>query len=131
MKEEILKKVNSYLHEKGIIQPIEDVHFSTILKNDLSLDSLEILEISMELENVFGIDLSSQTAVPETIGDLCNMIEEGIKQRQEKEGFTNEEIGRAISDIEKKVKQLAYSSQDTLVILVSKKENKLTVKSLF
>ena len=74
MKEIILQEVTTFLKERGVYNYAtgnSEVSFETSLKNDLSLDSLEIAELICEMENIYGIDISSDNNIPTTVGELC------------------------------------------------------------
>ena len=49
----------------------------TKIKEDLNADSLDIVELMMDLEENFGISISDEEAMKmSTIGDICKYIEE-------------------------------------------------------
>ena len=134
MKEIILQEVTTFLKERGVYNYAtgnSEVSFETSLKNDLGLDSLEIAELICEMENIYGIDISSSNNIPTTIGELCEAVEAEIQKNPDYKPFSDEVINQTMATIEKQVKQLTHSSQDTLVIVVSKSEKELKVKHLF
>lgn len=49
----------------------------TTIKEDLKADSLDVVELMMDLEESFGVTISDEEAVKlSTIGDIVNYIEE-------------------------------------------------------
>lgn len=49
----------------------------TTIKEDLKADSLDVVELMMELEENFGITISDEEAMKmSTVGDIVNYIEE-------------------------------------------------------
>ena len=52
----------------------------TKVKEDLNADSLDVVELMMDLEENFGISISDEEAMKmSTIGDICKNIEEHQK----------------------------------------------------
>lgn len=56
---------------------IETVNLESSLKNDLGLDSLSTMMISMLIEEEFGFTFEGEINF-ETVGDLCEYIEKMI-----------------------------------------------------
>lgn len=55
------------------------ITMETSLKEDLLADSLDIVEIIMQIEEVFGIEVDDQEAINfKTIGDVVNYIDSKI-----------------------------------------------------
>lgn len=51
----------------------------TSFKDDLKADSLDVVEIIMEVENEFGVEISDEEIVNyNTIGDVVRSLEENI-----------------------------------------------------
>lgn len=54
----------------------EDMTMDTKIKDDLNADSLDVVELMMDLEENFGITISDEEAANmSTIGDIVNYIE--------------------------------------------------------
>ncbi len=70
----MIEKIRTVFCE--IIQMSEDqLTFETRLKEDLMLDSLTVLELVMDLENVFDIKIEDQDLKKlVTFGDVAEMI---------------------------------------------------------
>lgn len=66
------QKIEQILEKIGITV---DVHEDSVLEQDLGLDSLNVFELCVEIENVFSLDISNCISVKITVGDLCRMIE--------------------------------------------------------
>ena len=55
--------------------PPFDVKWSTLLVEDLKLDSLDLAELSMTLETEFNITISDDAAIElKTVGDVVRLI---------------------------------------------------------
>jgi acyl carrier protein len=55
---------------------------SALLKEDLELDSLDRVELTLELENTLGFYLMDEELVNiTTVGDIVSLIEEKSKER--------------------------------------------------
>jgi len=78
MLESIKTKVIECISDKTQIAP-EDITTESHLVNDLSLDSLDLVEIEFTLEREYSIALNlTEGAVPEKVGDIINMIAKKI-----------------------------------------------------
>lgn len=58
---------------------IESITPDSSLKDDLDLDSLDVIELLMILEEDFGLEINLEDLVEiTTIGDACDIIQESI-----------------------------------------------------
>ena len=58
---------------------IESITPNSSLKDDLDLDSLDVIELLMILEEDFGLEINLEDLVDiTTVGDACDIIEELI-----------------------------------------------------
>lgn len=58
---------------------IESITLDSSLKDDLDLDSLDVIELLMILEEDFGLEINLEELVDiTTVGDACGIIEELI-----------------------------------------------------
>ena len=65
---------------KHLRVPPESITETTNIQEDLSADSLDIVEIIMELEETFGISISDEDAMTlKTVKDLMDYIEKKTK----------------------------------------------------
>ena len=72
---EIVNKVTDILVEKLAVEPNE-VTMDAKLEEDLLADSLDILEIVLEAEKVFTIDIKDEDAVGvKTVKNIVDLIE--------------------------------------------------------
>lgn len=72
---EIENKVTDILVEKLAVEPNE-VTMKAKLEEDLLADSLDILEIVLEAEKVFTIDIKDEDATDiKTVKDIVDLIE--------------------------------------------------------
>jgi len=72
---EIENKVTDILVEKLAVEPNE-VTMDAKLEEDLLADSLDILEIVLEAEKVFTIDIKDEDATDiKTVKDIVDLIE--------------------------------------------------------
>jgi acyl carrier protein len=60
----------------------EKVTRDTDLADDLGADSLDAIEVIMECEEVFGVEIADAQAQDiKTVGDLIDLLEQGGKNR--------------------------------------------------
>ncbi len=58
----------------------DDITEATNLKDDLQVDSLDAMEVVMELENEYGITIAPETiATFVTVGDIVKYLEENVQ----------------------------------------------------
>ena len=56
-------------------QPLWDIHLNSHLKQNLGLDSLDVVELTVTVEKFFNIELSDAKADQlETVSDLVNIV---------------------------------------------------------
>ena len=74
---EIIEKVQEVIAEKLSVEPAEVTLDKSF--NDLGADSLDTVELIMELEKEFGIQIPDEAAEKiSTVGDAIAFIEENI-----------------------------------------------------
>ena len=64
-------------------EPNDDVQMDKLLRDDLGLDSIDCVEIVMELEKEFDISIPDNevdAAAGWTVSELCDYVEEKLKQ---------------------------------------------------
>lgn len=72
-RDEIFKFIENYLINFGGIE--FEINEKTNIKNELNLDSLDMLEIIIELENEYKIDIDSEIfSELKTIEDVVNYV---------------------------------------------------------
>lgn len=77
-KDEILEKVRDILVEQLEVDP-DDVKLEASFQDDLNADSLELVEVIMELEDQFNVKISDEEARSlTTVGEAVEFIAERI-----------------------------------------------------
>ena len=75
----VLDKIRDVVVKKFKVQP-ENVSGATLLREDLNVDSLDAVELIMELEDTFNVKISDDEAQKlKTIGDIVSFIEPKVK----------------------------------------------------
>lgn len=75
----VLENVQSIISKTLNLNP-EEIKLESNLAEDLGADSIDAVEIVMDLEETFNITLSDeQTENIKTVADLVNYIEQAIK----------------------------------------------------
>ena len=82
-KQERIAKINEILIEELVINNPNELRPEARLTEDLGADSLDAIEITMELERTFGISITDyqmhQMTESGTVQDVYNMVEEALK----------------------------------------------------
>jgi acyl carrier protein len=63
----IIELLEKLLRRRGDDRSVE---LTSLLVEDLALESLEMAEVSVALEDTYGTDPYSEGAVPRTVGDI-------------------------------------------------------------
>ena len=72
-RDEIFKFIENYLFIFGVIE--FEINEKTNIKNELDIDSLDMLELIIELENEYKIDIDVEIfSELKTIGDIVNYV---------------------------------------------------------
>jgi acyl carrier protein len=75
----VLDKIRDVVVKKFKVQP-QNVNVTTRLREDLNVDSLDAVELIMELEDTFNVKISDDEAQNlKTIGDIVNFIQPKVK----------------------------------------------------
>jgi acyl carrier protein len=76
-KQQILEAIKGHLGQRGIDE--EDVKMDASLADDLNLDSLDTVELTLALEQQFEIEIpDSELEDLSTVGDAVDLIESKI-----------------------------------------------------
>ncbi len=71
----MLEKIAAMLAERFDVNA-EDITEKTGLKDDLKIDSLDVVELIMDLEDAFGVTVEDEAAKEmSTVGDIVAYIE--------------------------------------------------------
>ena len=88
MKQYSREEIESVVAEvvgKLTYEPNDDVQMDKLLRDDLGLDSIDCVEIVMELEKEFDISIPDNevdAAAGWTVSELCDYVEERLKERK-------------------------------------------------
>lgn len=75
----VLEKIREVVAKKFKVKP-EKVNATTRLREDLNVDSLDAVELIMELEDTFKVKIGDDEAQKlKTIGDIVNFIKPKVK----------------------------------------------------
>jgi acyl carrier protein len=73
--EQVREKVVELIHEKTGIENDRLTDEAT-LRNELAIDSLDLMDILLELEKVYNIKIEDEDAERlTTVGDICSLIQ--------------------------------------------------------
>ena len=76
----VLEKIKEVVAKKFKVQ-LDKVSVTTRLREDLNVDSLDAVELIMELEDTFKVKISDDEAQKlKTIGDIVTFIEPKVKK---------------------------------------------------
>lgn len=82
-KQERIAKINEILIDKLVINNPDELRPEARLAEDLAADSLDAIEITMDLERTFGISITDyqlrQMTESGTVQDVYNMVDEALK----------------------------------------------------
>ena len=70
---EVLERVTKIIVDRLGVEEAE-VTLESSFKDDLGADSLDVVELVMELEDEFGMEISDDDAKISTVGDAVNYI---------------------------------------------------------
>ena len=71
----VLSVVETTVRNMDVIQRVNipEISLQANLKQDLGLDSLSLAELSVRLENEFGVDVYEENT-PETVADIIKIL---------------------------------------------------------
>ena len=90
-----MKKYSRQEIESGVREVIarcmgletDEVKLDDLMKEDIGCDSIDCVEIVMELEKEFGINIPDNevdAAAGWTVSELCDYVEERLKERKKR-----------------------------------------------
>jgi acyl carrier protein len=84
---EVVSKITELFKEKygiNLLDYPEDTDVTTFSELNEKLDSIEFMNFIFDVEDMFGVENSTDD-VPTKLGDLFDMFEKAINEKQEKE----------------------------------------------
>ena len=80
-KQEIIRKVNDLVVNKLAVED-DIIKEGANLESDLGADSLDVVELMMDVEKDFGIVIpDDEVGGVKTVGDIYNIVEEKLKKK--------------------------------------------------
>ena len=73
-KEYLLEIINDILDEKEGADPVNSLPSDTSLSEDIGLDSLDLAEITVRLQDKYGVDIFENDVVDE-VGEVLEKLE--------------------------------------------------------
>lgn len=73
MNERVIDIIKNILKENDIEPSVEEINDSTLLSDDLGLDSFNLAQLTVEIESEFGVDIF-ENGVITTVGDIFKQL---------------------------------------------------------
>lgn len=73
MREKVIEIIYGILCENDIEVSVSEINDSTLLTDDLGLDSFNLAQLTVEIESEFGVDIF-ENGVISTVGDIFNQV---------------------------------------------------------
>jgi len=73
MKEKVIEIIKNILIENDIELSVEEINESTVLTDDLGLDSFNLAQLTVEIESEFGVDIF-ENGVISTVGEIFKQL---------------------------------------------------------
>ena len=73
MKEKVIEIIKNILTENDIEISVEEINDSTILTDDLGLDSFNLAQLTVEIESEFGVDIFENGLIS-TVGEIFEQL---------------------------------------------------------
>ena len=83
-KEQIFNKVCEILKNESLVEPDAEIRMATLMTDSLGMDSLDLLDLSMEVEREFGVKIPDEDFYKMntyTVGVLCGIIENEMQKK--------------------------------------------------
>ena len=75
----MIEKLKKIINKIDSSVATDEINEKTHLYDDLNFDSITMIMLSVEIEEEFGFKFSEMVKF-ETVGEVCNYIEERVKQ---------------------------------------------------
>lgn len=69
----VIDIIKNILKENDIEPSVEEINDSTLLSDDLGLDSFNLAQLTVEIESEFGVDIF-ENGVISTVGDIFRQL---------------------------------------------------------
>ena len=80
MSNDIKDKLVNYILEVCDVENIESITDESLLKDDLLLDSMQMVNMIADLEDEYGLNIEDKEIISvKTVGDVVNIIKSKIK----------------------------------------------------
>lgn len=73
MKEKVIKIILNIIQENDIEIDVQEINDSTLLMDDLLLDSFNLAQLTVEIESEFGVDIF-ENGVIKNVGEILNQL---------------------------------------------------------
>lgn len=73
MKKKVIEIIKNIIVENNIEFSVEEINDSTLLTNDLGLDSFDLALLTVEIESEFGVDIF-ENGVISTVGQIFKQL---------------------------------------------------------
>ena len=72
-KKKVIEIIKNIIVENDIEFSVEEINDSTLLTNDLGLDSLDLALLTVEIESEFGVDIFENGLIS-TVGEIFKQL---------------------------------------------------------
>ena len=73
MEKKVIEIIKNLIAENDIKPSVEEINDSTLLTNDLGLDSFDLALLTVEIESEFGVDIF-ENGVISTVGEIYKQL---------------------------------------------------------
>ena len=73
MEKTVIEIIKNLIAENDIKLSVEEINDSTLLTNDLGLDSFDLALLTVEIESEFGVDIF-ENGVISTVGEIFKQL---------------------------------------------------------
>ena len=73
MEKKVIEIIKNLIAENDIKLSVEEINDSTLLTNDLGLDSFDLALLTVEIESEFGVDVF-ENGVISTVGEIFKQL---------------------------------------------------------
>jgi acyl carrier protein len=73
--DDLKELINTVLTNNGL-SSVENINYEISLRNDLGFDSLKLAELTVRIEDIFGVDIFANGMI-DKIGDIIKIVNRG------------------------------------------------------